>query len=181
VVKVGADGSVSDFATGMTMLTDLQTGPDGMLYGVSFGQFTETGPVPNMGAVLRIREGGASEVLIEGLSFPTSIDFNEAGDAFVTINGVGAPGSGEVVRFDGLTSVTGSPLPAPASEAAPASSSEAPTEGQAAAAPEALPATGGSQLGLSLGVLIAGLLLVSAGLLLSIRQRHDASGHNRPQ
>ena len=36
------------------------------------------------------------------MSFPTSIDFNEAGDAFVTTNGVGAPGSGQVVKFAGL-------------------------------------------------------------------------------
>ena len=183
VVKVGADGSVSDYATGLTMLTDLQTGPDGMLYAVSFGQFTETGPVPNMGALLRIKEGGASEVLVDGLSFPTSIDFSDAGDAFVTVNGVGAPGSGEVVRFDGLTSMTGSPLSAPAAGPAPASEGDtaaasgttASTESQAEAAPETLPTTGGSPLGLSWVILALGLLLVVTGLLLGARRYQDTS------
>jgi hypothetical protein len=114
VVKVGADGSISDYATGLTMTTDLRAGPDGNLYAVQIGQFTQTGPVPNSGAILRIKPGGASEVLLSGLSFPTSIDFNAAGDAFVTTNGVGAPGSGQVVKYAALTSASGSPLPPPA-------------------------------------------------------------------
>lgn len=187
VVQVGSDGAVSDYATGMTMLTDLQTGPDGMLYAVSIGQFTETGPVPNMGAVLRIKQGGASEVVLDGLSFPTSVDFNDAGDAFVTINGIGAPGSGEVVRFDALTTMTGSPLPAPDSAPAPSSegeaaasgSNEAASESGDEAAPEALPATGGSPLGLGWISLASGLVLMMAGLLLNVRQQRRASVRNR--
>ena len=34
VMKVGVDGTTSDYATGLTMLTDLRTGPDGNLYAV---------------------------------------------------------------------------------------------------------------------------------------------------
>jgi hypothetical protein len=169
VVKVGSNGAVSDYATGMTMLTDLVTGPDGMLYAVSIGQFTEQGPVPNNSAVLRIKEGDASEVLVDGLSFPSSIDFNDAGDAFVTINGIGAPGSGEVVRFDRLTSMAGSSLPAPASE----------TEAAPASGSEALPETSGSPLGLGWVILTAGLVLIMAGLLLSVRQQRRASVSDR--
>jgi sugar lactone lactonase YvrE len=179
VVKVGADSSVSDYATGMTMLTDLQAGPDGMLYAVSIGQFSEQGPVPNMGTVLRIKEGAASEVLVEGLSFPTSIDFNDAGDAFVTINGVGAPGSGAVVRFDGLTSMAGSPLPAPPSAPAPAPAETGASE--AAAEPEALPETGGSPLGLGWIIAAAGLVVVMAGLVLSARQRQREDAGSEQQ
>lgn len=130
VVQVGADGTVSDYATGLTMLIDLRTGPDGNLYAVSFGVFTEQGPQPNSGGVWRIGEGDQSELVIGGLSFPTSVDFNADGDAFVTTNGVGAPGSGQVVKFAGATAMTGTPLsevmaamappPAAAPEAAPA-------------------------------------------------------------
>ena len=76
VVKVDADGVVSDYATGLTMLTDLRTGPDGNLYATQFGIFGEQGPVPNSGAVVRIMEGAGSEVVAANLSFPTSIDFN---------------------------------------------------------------------------------------------------------
>ena len=92
------------------MLTDLRTGPDGNLYAVSFGVFGEQGPVPNSGGVWRIGEGDQSELVIGGLSFATSIDFNADGDAFVTINGLGAPGSGQVVKFAGATAMAGTPL-----------------------------------------------------------------------
>jgi sugar lactone lactonase YvrE len=113
VVKVAADGSISDYAAGLTMTTDLRMGPDGNLYAVQFGQFTEQGPVPNSGKIIRIKAGGTPEQVLSGLSFPTSIDFNPAGDAFVTINGVGAPGSGQVVKFAALTGAAGSPVSPP--------------------------------------------------------------------
>jgi sugar lactone lactonase YvrE len=150
VVKVSADGRISDYATGLTMTTDLRSGPDGNLYAVQFGQFTETGPVPNSGKILRIKAGGASEVLLSGLSFPTSIDFNPAGDAFVTTNGVGAPGSGEVVKFAALTSAAGTPLP-----------------------PPALPTTGGGAVETTaplVAVAALGLALVAGGLALRRRR-----------
>lgn len=102
VVHVAADGSVSDYATGLTMLVDLTLGPDGRLYAVSLGRFTEKGPEPNTGAIVRVGEGDTSTEVATGLPFPTSIAFNERGDAFVTVNGVGAPGSGEIVKFAAL-------------------------------------------------------------------------------
>ena len=55
-------------------------------------------------------EGDASEVVLGDLSFPTSIGFNEDGDAFVSINGVGAPGSGEVLMISALTELPGTPV-----------------------------------------------------------------------
>lgn len=102
VVRVAADGTVSDYATGLTMLTDLVTGPDGRLYGVSIGEFTEQGPTPNSGAVLRIEAGTASQAILSGLSFPASIAFTAGGDAYVTLNAIGDPGTGEVVKYAGL-------------------------------------------------------------------------------
>jgi len=110
VLKVAADGTVSDYATGLTMLTDLRTAPDGQMYAVQFAIFGEQGPTPNSGAVIRIQEGDTSEVIVDGLAFPTSLDFNAAGDAYVTINGVGAPGSGAVIVLAGLTERVGQPL-----------------------------------------------------------------------
>lgn len=150
VVRVTADGQVSDYATGLTMVTDLQTGPDGNIYAVQLGQFTEQGPVPNSGAIVRIKEGDASEVVLSGLSFPTSIDFNDAGDAYVTINGVGAPGSGEVVKFAALTAQAASEMTAPAE----------------------LPGTGAARIPAGWGVLVVvalGVVLVTAGFL--VRRR----------
>jgi len=103
VVRVTRDGVVSDYSTGLTMLTDLKEAPDGHLYAVSIGVFTEEGPQPNSGSVLRIGEG-TSETVISGLSNPTALAFDSAGNAYVTINGLGAPGSGEVLRFNDVAS-----------------------------------------------------------------------------
>ena len=100
IATVTADGELSEHATGLTMTTDLRFGPDGNLYAVQIGQFTEEGPVPNSGSVVRIENGEIVPVLTE-LSFPTAIAFNQNGDAFVTVNGAGGPG-GAVVRYDGL-------------------------------------------------------------------------------
>jgi hypothetical protein len=85
------------------MITHLRSGPDGNLYAVRMGQFTVQGPTPNSGVIIRVKQGDTSEVVVSGLSFPTSIDFNPAGDAYVTTNGASAPGSGEVLTFAALT------------------------------------------------------------------------------
>ncbi len=106
VVRVDSNGSVSDYATGLTMLTDIRRGPDGFFYAVSLGEFSEQGPVPNSGAILRVREGRASEEVVGELSSPTSIAFSAAGDAYVTINGMGPPGTGQVVMYKGLVSTS---------------------------------------------------------------------------
>jgi sugar lactone lactonase YvrE len=146
VVKVAPDGSVSDYAAGLSMVTDLRTGPDGQLYAVQMGQFTQQGPVPNSGSIARIKAGGASEVVLSGLSFPTSIDFNAAGDAYITTNGVGAPGSGALVMYAGLTSMAGS-------------------SAAAAAAPASLPTTGGTPLSPTWIAVLAGAALLALGLV----------------
>jgi sugar lactone lactonase YvrE len=102
VVRVTPEGETHDYANGLTMLTDLRRGPDGELYAVTFGKFTEQGPVAHSGAIVRVHEGNASEAVVTGLSSPTSIDFNGAGDAFVTTNGAGPPGTGELRKFDAV-------------------------------------------------------------------------------
>lgn len=45
---------------------------------------------------------GVREAVLEGLSFPTLMAFAQDGSAFVTINGVGTTGSGELVEVVGL-------------------------------------------------------------------------------
>ena len=103
VIKVTPAGARSDYATNLTMLTDLRRGPDGNFYAVQFAVFTDQGPTPNSGAIIRVMPGDRSVPVVTGLSFPTSVDFNDAGDAYVTINGAGAPGSGGVMMIPGLT------------------------------------------------------------------------------
>ncbi|MFW5696317.1 MAG: ScyD/ScyE family protein [Phototrophicaceae bacterium] len=110
VMSVSADGEVSEFATGMTMLTDLTYGPDGNLYAVQFGMFTEEGPVANSGSVVRILPDGSVEVVIDGLPFATGIALDDDGNGYVTINGIAIPEAGMVVYYEGLTTREGQPL-----------------------------------------------------------------------
>lgn len=110
VMQVAADGTVTPYATGLTMLTDLRLAPDGNLYAVQFAIFGEQGPTPNSGAIIRVLPDAGSEIVAEGLAFPTSIDFDADGNGYVTINGVGAPGSGAVQRMMGLTDREGTPI-----------------------------------------------------------------------
>jgi glucose/arabinose dehydrogenase len=104
VVHVSSSGEYEDYATGFSMLSDLKTGPDGKLYGVSMGTFTEQGPTPNSGAILRIGPGETSEPVVSGLQLPTSVAFDKAGNAYVTISALGQPGAGQVVKYPHLVS-----------------------------------------------------------------------------
>lgn len=116
IVQISDDGEVSDFAPGLTMLTDLTTGPDGYLYATQFGMFTQEGPVANSGNILRILEDGTAEVVVDGLPFLTGIAFNEAGDAYVTVNGIAIPSGGLVVLYEDLVSMEGTPYELPMME-----------------------------------------------------------------
>jgi len=109
VVQVSPDGEVSDYATGLTMLTDLQRGPDGNLYAVSFGMFTQEGPVFNSGAIIRILEDGNSEIVVDGLPFATGLAIDTDGNGYVAINGIAIPQAGMVVRYEALTVMAGMP------------------------------------------------------------------------
>lgn len=110
VMSVSADGEISEFATGMTMLTDLTYGPDGNFYAVQFGMFTEEGPVFNSGAVYRITPDGSVEMIIDGLPFATGIAIDADGNGYVAINGVAIPQAGMVVYYEGLTAREGQPV-----------------------------------------------------------------------
>lgn len=102
ILMVDEDGVVSDYALGLTMVIDLTMGPDGYLYAVQFGLFTEQGPVPNSGSVVRILEDGTSEVVIDGLPFASAITIDDDGNGYVAINGVPIPGGGMVVYYEDL-------------------------------------------------------------------------------
>lgn len=173
VMRIWRDGAATDWATGLTMLTDLRRGPDGELYATQFARFGPEGPDPASGAIVRVREGDASELVVSGLAYPTSLDFAEDGTAYVTqYGGFSPPGEGQVLRFDDLTDVEGTPL----DDAAPAMDDESEDEDERdgemddetaddadddadeSAEPSTLPKSGGlSDAGL-LGALLVALL-----------------------
>ena len=105
VVKV-VGGEVTDFATGLNLLTDVTLGPDGSLYAVSLGTADVSAEPPyaaNSGSIVRIGADGKWGTVVSGINYPTAVAFNAAGDAYVTQNGLGAPGSGQLVRYAELT------------------------------------------------------------------------------
>jgi hypothetical protein len=185
VIKIDADGAQSDFATGLTMLTDLRAGPDGNLYAVQFAMFGEQGPAPFSGAIVRVGEGDSSTVVVPGLLVPTSLAFNPEGDAFVTSL------TGDVWKFAGLTAMEGMSMAdystwaaeMAAAMAPPADAAVAPAEGDAAApaegsdaaadapAPETMPVTGGETALPSVLVAVLAVVAVVAGMALFGRRR----------
>lgn len=105
ILKVTPSGEVSDYATGLTSLIDVAFRPDGALYAVQLAEFTVEGPTPGTGAIVRITENGP-ETVLDDLSFPTSIDFDDSGAAYLATDGLGPPGSGKVVKFDDLNALS---------------------------------------------------------------------------
>jgi hypothetical protein len=104
IVRVDRAGTVTPVVDGLTMVTDLAMAPNGDLYVVTIALFTEQGPQPFSGSVTRVSMTGAHEVVVDGLMFPTALAFAANGDLYVTQHGLGAPGTGEVLRYAGLGS-----------------------------------------------------------------------------
>lgn len=102
VVRVAGDGTVEDHATGLSMLTDLTAGPDGALYAIRLANWTEQGPTPASGALIRVNDDGSHEEVLSGLMFPSSVAFDADGNAYLTVNTLAPPGAGQVLRFAGI-------------------------------------------------------------------------------
>lgn len=102
VVRVTPQGAITDYATDQTTIIDVALGPDGQLYGLSYGEFTGQGLGAERGRVLRLREGRVSEIVIDNLNSPTAMDFDAKGNLYVTVDSAGGEGSGKVVRYDNL-------------------------------------------------------------------------------
>ena len=101
--------TVTDFATGLTLLTDIKVGPNSQIYALSLGKsdITLTPPyVPNSGSVVRLKADGSKQVVLDELNFPLVLAFNAGGDAFINKNGLGAPGSGQILKYPKLTQYT---------------------------------------------------------------------------
>jgi len=115
IVSLSEDGEVSDFATQLTMLTDLTTGPDGNMYATQFAIFGRQGPVVNSGGVVRISPEGETEMVVGGLPNVTAITFDAEGGAYVAINGANPPfvpdGLGMVVYYPDMIEREGMPMP----------------------------------------------------------------------
>ncbi|GAB1422633.1 hypothetical protein MASR2M15_28700 [Anaerolineales bacterium] len=101
VLKVSPDGEVSEFASGLSMLSDITRGPDGYLYATQFAVVNELEkPAYNSGAIIRIMEDGSWEVMVAGLPFPTGIAFSADGNAYVTVSAAILAGNGRLIFYE---------------------------------------------------------------------------------
>lgn len=102
VVSVAQDGSVSDIATGLTMVVGLSAGPDGQLYATQIST-DFLGEMPAPGNVVRLLADGTQEVVVDGLILPNGIAFDSDGNLLVVVNSVSIGGpTGQVLRCDGV-------------------------------------------------------------------------------
>ncbi len=178
VVRISADGKISDVVSGLTTLVGAAAGPDGSLYVTSLtAGFAENGP-PAPGSIMRLLPGGKFEVVATDLPFPNGIVFDKAGNLYIATNTInaGPRPMGMVVRYDGIAKVaapspspSASPTPAPSAKPSPLPSP--PPTGNGGALP-GLPNTGAGG-GTDTTLPLSGLLPVLAlgGSLFVLRRR----------
>jgi sugar lactone lactonase YvrE len=118
VLRVTPGGAVSDVVTGLTSVSWLTFGPDGLLYVAEFGV-----EAPNSGRITRVLADGTKQTVAEGLNDPDGVAFDKAGNLYVAVNGSAAPNDGplgQIVRIDGVAKAASQPaVTAPSSAPAP--------------------------------------------------------------
>ena len=102
IVEVAEDGSISEVATGLTMVVDLAAGPDDQLYASQIST-NFLGEMPEPGNIVRVLGDGTQEPVLEGLPFPNGIAFDENGDLLVVVNTVSlGESNGQLLRCEGV-------------------------------------------------------------------------------
>ena len=128
----------------LTMVVDMEAGPDGNMYVLQYSaEFVLAPPPPghrpNSGRVLRVGANGLEE-MAGGLNFPTKMVFGPDGALYVTNNGAHSPAkSGEILKLTLPSSGTPVQIGAPAAQPAPGAG-PSPAAKPAAPAPAAAPA-----------------------------------------
>jgi hypothetical protein len=106
VVHVAPDGTVTDFWTSLTAVTDIATGPDGALYAVELATGNLNDPPyarPGSGRVVRMTGPNTQEPVVTGADYPTNLGFGPDGTlhlaqpGFAPSDGVG---QGALLRID---------------------------------------------------------------------------------
>ncbi|MGE0621092.1 MAG: ScyD/ScyE family protein [Pseudomonadales bacterium] len=94
---VNPDVDLPAVASGVSMIVDVEVGPDGALYALSQGDLGSEIPgapaAPDTGRLLKVKQNGTFKVLADGVNWPTSLNFSPCGDALVVTL------SGDVLRY----------------------------------------------------------------------------------
>jgi hypothetical protein len=126
VMKVEADGTVTDVWTGLTTVVAVAVGPDGTLYALelSTGNLQEPPFLqPGSGRVVRQTGPDTLEEVAGGLMFPITMAFGPDGGIHVATPAIGADnGEGLIIRLtglDGTPAAIGMGAPCPGTGATP--------------------------------------------------------------
>ena len=88
VYRIGLDGSVQEWQTGLTTVVDLAIDPrDGSLIALQHGEH-EGSFLPETGMVLRLHGGTDADTLITGLTTPTAMAFDTDGSLYITTQNI---------------------------------------------------------------------------------------------
>ena len=140
VYQVGyPTGNLTQIASGASSVTDVELGPGGQLYAVSFGaQATDpNGPPwkPASAQIMKVDTASGTFVpIVAGFSFATSLVFK--GDtAYIVNDAVDAFGPGEIWQIPNFSAIVPLPAPQPTVVPAPAPAATPPARGGAISAP----------------------------------------------
>ena len=104
VVKVEQDGTVSDYWTGLTMVTGLAVTPDGTLYALEMAtgnQATEPNIFPDTGRLVRQTGPDSLAPVVTGLDFPISLALGPDGGLYASLPAIATDGElGGIIRID---------------------------------------------------------------------------------
>ncbi len=125
VFQVGyPSGNISEIANGFSSVTDVEFGPSGQLYALSFGDQASSPDSPApwdffSGKILKVNSDGTLTPIVDGLNLSSFLIF--VGDtAYVSNNSITIPGvfDGEIVKIENFSSIA--PMSAPIPTMAPA-------------------------------------------------------------
>lgn len=106
VVHVAPDGTVTDFWTGLTAVTAIALGPDGMLYATEIATDNLEEPPflnPNSGRVVRMTGPDSHEAVVTDIPYGVGLGFGPDGAMYLTYPAFGtgtAEGEGVLLRID---------------------------------------------------------------------------------
>jgi hypothetical protein len=104
IVKVTRDGIVSDYLTGLAMVTGIAVGPDGVLYALDMSTGNTADPpniYPNTGRIARQTGPSTFDDVVTGLDYPISMSFGPDGGLYVSLPAIATgTDTGSIIRID---------------------------------------------------------------------------------
>ena len=112
ILKVAPDGSVSNWAGGLTTVVAVAAAPDGTIYAT---QLTSNffGEPMGAGSIVRVAVDGSSEIVLDGLNKPNGLAFDATGDLYVIVNTFGTAIGGALLKVADPGSLTNVAIASP--------------------------------------------------------------------